>query len=413
MDDHGRSPRLSVGSSGNGRLARRALFVAIGVLALCVAAPAFASARVEWKLNSVPVGESTAVEWNGKLNATDTETLLGHETVECSDKVEGTVGTGGAGEVTKVTTSGCTGIVEGEKCSNVGELALTIVALNLPWRTELVSSGGALHYVLVSGGKGTPGLEVHCKVAGIKTVDTCTGNLGATTSNGESGVTTALITTEKLSCSQAKKAETGSASGSGSIVAKGGTLSVANEEPPVWLEKGSPVTTGRLIEWNKGRLTLIDYTFGIFGTLGVTCEDSGQGTVAPGSVGTITKVTISKCERSGESECKGEYSLEAKNLPWHTELFSGSSGVDYSTANDGSGTPGFTLKCEVKGTRGVEDRCTGVAATHVTGTEGGGLGTKYLEERFRCSLDSGSGYYILNNSSQKLELVDAEALNVS
>ena len=412
MDDHGHSPRLDAGSSSNGRLARRAIVVAIGVLALCVAAPAFASARVEWKLNSVPVGESTAVEWSGKLNVTDTETLLGLQTVECSDKVEGTVGAGGAGEVTKVTASGCTGVVDGAKCSNV-EPTTGITALNLPWHTELVSSGGALHYALVSGGKGTPSLEVQCRVDGIKTVDTCTGKLGATTSNGESGVTTAFITTEKLSCSQSK-AETGFASGSGSILAKVRTLSVANEEPPVWQVEGIAIAKERVVEWKKARLTLLDWTDALFyGTLGVACEDTAEGVLGTGGTGSITKIKLSKCERSIESECKGEYSLEATNLPWHTELFSGRSTVGDLISSGGSGRPGFTLKCEVNGLRGTTDKCEGVPTLSVTNNTERGVFAAFESERFHCSLDNGGSFGTIYESRQTLDLNNGEALAVS
>jgi hypothetical protein len=122
-----------------------------------------------------------------------------------------------------------------------------------------------------------------------------------------------------------------------------------------------------LIIWEKGHLGL--YVTSSFGELGVRCETNGEGTAQAGGAGTITEFKLTKCEDGAGSECRGAYSIEAKHLPWKTELaFAEKEAVHESFAADGAGTPGFTFKCEP--TRFEHDivssECLGVPQGYLT-----------------------------------------------
>ena len=88
----------------------------------------------------------------------------------------------------------------------------------------------------------------------------------------------------------------GTVEGSQTVTASGGTLSAEKEEP-VWLKGGLPLEgAAKSIEWGKGTISL--YVQGGGGKLGVQCEDSGEGTAEAAGAGTITKFTMTKCERA-------------------------------------------------------------------------------------------------------------------
>jgi hypothetical protein len=387
-----------------------------GALALCIAVPAVASARVAWHANYQPVTSAVATEWSGKIKLTSTGVPRGSG-VECTDTVTGTATSGGAGEVTKVTTSGCKGT--GGLCQ-LTEKNSAITALNLPWRTELESVEGVLRNVLVSSGKGTPGLKLECE-AGVKDVEECAGTLGTSMTNTESGVSGAFISTEKLTCDyEGKAVGTGTVTGSQSISNKSQILSAMLEEPvPSWEANKKPVEENRASTWSKGSLTM--YVDTNVGELGVTCEDSGAGQVGKSGTGSITSMTFSKCGQAVSSECRADYALEANNLPWTTGLIIGFGNKDienWITAGS-SGKPTFTLKCEPKG-KGVvvEERCEasggGLAANMTNTTESGVLAEFRRTEAFNCK---GTDYTTyggeIEAGSQTINLTGGETLRVT
>jgi hypothetical protein len=152
-------------------------------------------APIEWHLSGAGLAERASVEGKGKIKLTDEKEKL---TIECNDTVGGTAGLGGAGEITEWTTSSCKDPLEKGLCETSGS---SIVAMNLPWHTELATVEGVTRDIIVSGGKGTPGFEIKCDVLGVPATDKCTGAISLTTTNITAGVTAAFNASEKLNCS--------------------------------------------------------------------------------------------------------------------------------------------------------------------------------------------------------------------
>lgn len=157
MNACGRSPKSHVGSvRGGGSTIRRMMLVVVAAMVLSAIVPALAGAHITWATNYIPVSKSTAMEWTGKLRVSN-PSPEDNSSLECSDTAQGSIGANGAGEITKITTSGCKNI---KGCGSPS----TMTALNLPWHTELVSEGGVLKNVLSNGGKGNPGFKTECTV---------------------------------------------------------------------------------------------------------------------------------------------------------------------------------------------------------------------------------------------------------
>jgi hypothetical protein len=178
-------------------------------------------APLEWHLGGAGLGEPLTASWSGKIKVSDP---AGPETVECEATAGGRVGLAGAGEVTEWTTSGCTGhMAEGSACET--PKVPTIEALNLPWYTELVTIEGVTRDAIVSGGKGTPGYRMTCRLLGIKLEDQCTGAINLATTNVATGVSAVFDTAEKLNCTRGGSGQ-GTVEGTQTIKAGGGKLEV-------------------------------------------------------------------------------------------------------------------------------------------------------------------------------------------
>lgn len=342
----------------SGSLLLRALVAITATLALGAALPALASATGgHWKESSgLPITGSTSVEWTGKLKATDTENLLGSQAVECSDNIQASVDTSGSGEITKVTVSGCTGV---ELCEKRANVKTTIRALNLPWATTLEKQGTFIEKI-VSGGSGNPGFFVECKVAGVPVEDTCTASTLALEIKSLEPAEAAFDKHDKLTCTLSSGKESGYVEGSQSASGVSGV----EEETPVWLKSSQPVTKSEAASWSKGSLTVEDRNIGPYGgTWGVTCESSGEGTVGTEGTDSLTKMTLSKCAQAAESECTGTDSLEAIHLPWKGQLYMrDTETIGNLLAEDGSGVPGFKIKCETGGIK-AEETCEASTGT--------------------------------------------------
>jgi len=387
---------------------RRTMVVLVGALALWVAVPAIASARPAiWRLNGTSLTESIPVEWSGKVKLTDKPTA--QVSVECTEKAEGSLGVKGAGEMTKITLSECTG---GEACAKAGA---TITAVDLPWHVELFGEEASPRLSLVSGGKGAPGLKMACKVLGVTNEDTCSGTLGTSTIPGGSGeVVASFISTDKLNCTIGGS-NSGFLEGSQNIVAtKGGKLSTY-VPPAEWLASGVPIkgegSSGKGIEWREGTMGMA--VGSKYGPLEVRCQDSGVGTVGENGTGTVTEFSFSKCEAVG-GECNGKdsASITALHLPWKTQLAFGSKeSVRLSFAEDGAGAPGFKFSCYVYPNLPVSFECDEKAlpAGPLTNQEHGVL-AEMNGGGPECSKVAGSEFA---GTSEKLELKSAETLSVS
>ena len=95
------------------------------------------------------------------------------------------------------------------------------------------------------------------------------------------------------------------------------------------------------------------------------------------------------------------------------ELFFGRPTVGGLIVGGGSGTPGFTLKCEVNGLRGTTDKCEGVPTLSLTNNTEHGVFAAFEREGFYCSLDNGTIGGSIYESRQTLDLPSSEALSVS
>jgi hypothetical protein len=132
------------------------------------------ASAAEWKINGNKIAAAVATEGSGTLELTDEAGgPFGEKvTVKCTGTTKGTAGPGAADTTTSVTVSSCTavtGVCVNPKAS----------AVNLPWKTELVVSGGVVRDKITSGGSGAPGYEVQCEFFGIKATDVCTSETGA------------------------------------------------------------------------------------------------------------------------------------------------------------------------------------------------------------------------------------------
>lgn len=395
------------------RLARpiaRVLVPAIGALALWGLAPAVASAQDGWRLNGTQLGGPLATSWSGKVKVVDSKTIAGVLSLECEDTVEGSSGIAGFGEVTKLTASKCGAAKVCESgASN------TIEPLNLPWYSTLTTVEGTIRDVISGSGKGAPGLAVHCKVLGVKTVDECSGTLSLNTKNTESGVSATFNAGEKLNCTDGEVAGSGSVEGSQSLTATGGGKLSAESEAerrPVWLEAGKEFTGAKEISWT-GTITLKDQVSG-HGELAVRCQDSGIGTAGGSgpSAGAMSSWTLTSCvNASGSSSCEeeGGDSIKALNLAWDTELGASGGAVHNAITSSGKGTPGFVLKCRSGGIT-LEDECAAVPSTTMTNTTSGVVAA-FENKKFTCSLGKAEAGQL--EGSQTIKLKNEALLHVS
>jgi len=405
------APRRTRVSAG---FARRAAVAAVAAPALAVTVPAVASAvgsGYQWKGQAyLPITKSTGAEWTGKLKIADTDVFgEGYKlAVECSDKVSANLGTNGAGEVTAVSTSGCVGLeaCKGEKNN--------IVAVNLPWHTELAKVEGTPREVIVSGGKGTPGFRMVCKWLGIIAEDTCTGNLSPKISALEN-VALAFNKSDVMNCNLTEHKGTGYTEGSQTIPGIG-----IEEGTPIWVN----VTKEEPVSWSKGTLTLIDRPNGGHGApWSVTCEESGAGTVATVGKGSVSGITLTGCKQWGSSECNGTDSIEALHLPWKTQLYLGVSEAFSDAIMEGTaGVVAFKIKCESYGLK-LEDTCeagsgtSGRLATFMTNGVESGVRAKYYALTsgvgLNCHRGGGPEESELHEGSHVVKLSGGGTLSVS
>jgi len=171
-----------------------------------------------WRQGGKALTGSVATKTTGSVKLTD-EGLA----VECKDTGEGSAGTGGSDELSKLTFSACTYVSHGS-CETA--VAPQIVAGHLSWHSELLWSPGAAqrsHDVSVSGGKGAPVLSIECRVSGVmKVVDECTATSVRMSATNVTGGVEGSFDGEKMTCS-ATKAATGKLEGTQLIAATSGS----------------------------------------------------------------------------------------------------------------------------------------------------------------------------------------------
>jgi hypothetical protein len=399
MDGSGDSAgwRVAAGREPETRRARRVVVVLVGLLALWCAVPALAAAQSEWRLGGATLGESVVTGWTGSVKLTDGAI---ESAVKCEDTAEGSVTTGGAGEITKLTASKCAAVSGSCEASR----SVTAEAVHLPWRSELVTVEGTTRMKLVSSGKGTPGFKYECKVLGVPFKDECTGPISATTTNVAGGVTATLSSSEKLSCDGgvAQGSLEGVQSGT-SLYGKLSAVTAAQAEElssVYWLLSGVRLREPINVQW-KGTVTPRDEA------AAVSCEDTAEGTAGSG-VGTVTKWSMSNCVP--KQKCEGAVSAEAIHLPWRSELVDIEGVIHNVLLGSGKGAAGYKWKCKLLGIS-IEETCTGVlSSTTPPGREGTGVTLTFdASEKFDCGgVQSGTV-----EGSQKVEALSGGYLGVS
>jgi hypothetical protein len=335
---------------------------------------------VEWRQGGAALSVPVTVKSKGTLKLTDEKATGGAISVECEAAGEGSVGTGTFDEQTKSTLSKCAFVKSGS-CETAGEVSL--VAVNLLWDSELANVEGTPRDTISTGGKGTPGYKIECRISGIKkVVDECTGTLATLMANAVGGVN-ATFDGEKLTCTSGG-AGAGALEGTQLIEAmKGSALDVF--PAPEWRQGGAALSEPVAVK-SKGTLKLTDERVSGH-VISVECEAAGEGSAGVGPLDEQTKSTLSKCTlvKEGECEAAGGVSMTAVNLPWRSELadVGGTPGDVISTS--GKGTLGYKIECRVSGIKKVVDECTGTLLSTLMTNVTGGVDATFDGPLLKCT----------------------------
>jgi hypothetical protein len=127
-----------------------------------------ASAAHEFLINGAPITTALKVHSSGLLLLEDTKPPIGTPTqVHCHGFNAGTVGPGGVDLIESITLEllGTKDLIlclfdKNGNC-NSGTMPVAL-ALNLPWKTELVLHEGKVRDLILADGHGEPGWNVHC-----------------------------------------------------------------------------------------------------------------------------------------------------------------------------------------------------------------------------------------------------------
>jgi hypothetical protein len=142
-----------------------------------------------------------------------------------------------------------------------------------------------------------------------------------------------------------------------------GSASAAHQ----WLIGHAAITSPVTI--HSHGLLLLEDTKATGGAVKVHCAGHDVGTVGPGALDLVTKVTLEllgtkkqiACNIDTAGQCKQPVTAEAVNLPWHTELtlitLGGIPTVRDMLMSSGAGNPGWAVTCNtILGN--VTDTCT-------------------------------------------------------
>lgn len=282
----------------------------------------------EWQQSGVSLSEASATKWKGTVTIVDN----GEEnaSVECETSGEGSAGPGAVDKETTWSFAGCH-LVHAGKCTKFE----SVKAVGLPWHTELVYSGKAIHDVIHTEGTGQTGFQINCTFNGLKLGDNCTAKtLETSTANVSVGVSAALIG-QGVKCLGGGE---GSLSGTQTIEASKGAALEANRGAFTKLGSSLGATS-------TGALTIEDRGFKI----GLNCGAYLKGTLEPGGKGTISAWEATACKPVGM--CESVNTVVAVNLPWHTELVASGGTIRDRIVSGGSGTPQWKFECTGLGAR--------------------------------------------------------------
>ncbi|HEU0251361.1 MAG TPA: hypothetical protein VFR48_11625 [Solirubrobacteraceae bacterium] len=169
---------------------RHLLVGALAMLALNAATTAAASAADEWLINGEELTVKHEIFAEGTLTfCNDKGGPLGEQVcLRCAMLDKGNVGPTKFGEVTEVANS--LGERDIKNCENTLKCPAPnlIEGKNLPWKTEVVLSGGEFKEKIGPGTGGEPGFEISCTIGGLAVASSCVGKNTLTLSNVAGGV---------------------------------------------------------------------------------------------------------------------------------------------------------------------------------------------------------------------------------
>ena len=133
------------------------------------------------------------------------------------------------------------------------------------------------------------------------------------------------------------------------------TAATSNKGKWQWNE---PKTTEAVVI--KGSLKLVDKET-IAGKSAVECYGESTGIIGPGKIGQTTTVKVEKKNCHKIELCEEVEAVEARNLPWSTELYESEAGkLLEKLVNGTGGEPGWKITCKVI-IKGQVDECVQVA----------------------------------------------------
>jgi hypothetical protein len=159
----------------------------------------------------------------------------------------------------------------------------------------------------------------------------------------------------------------------GAVLAAGFLASTAYAATPEWLFNGAAISSALTAD-KEGELTVEDMgnpsTQLLCSVLYVTSDGpGGQGTVTQMQDLTGTTTIIPCVQHKGS--CSSEPLVEAKNLPWKTELvLIGTAFVELVLGSVETSPPGYLAECTVLGVK-IDDLCTGVTGAELKNITGG------------------------------------------
>lgn len=140
---------------------------------------------------------------------------------------------------------------------------------------------------------------------------------------------------------------------------------------PEWLLGGKSITKPVAVKSKSvGKLLLADLGAGT----SIVCEGTDEGTVGPGAMDLVSKITATNCsfEEAGSCESGKPVTAKAVNTPWLTELFDNGTEVRDDITSEISGKlPGWVVECTVAGIFKIQDECTGLSTTGMDNVTGG------------------------------------------
>ena len=285
----------------------------------------------------------------------------GHFTVECTEGTgEGTIGASGGGEKKKLSWTGCKVVSSTNTICTVGSEIKEVGAYDLPWRTTLVSSEGAVREQLAGYENGKPALHYNCaglgdEVTGFTSfaIKTVAGGVDETFDSHSGTLKSAISYTTTVEGTQLIKSPSG------------GTLSVGLSIGE-WLV-GGKAPEGAAAVGSKGalKIELQPESIDGGGYVKIECSETGEGAVGPGGEGEATGVKLTGCKavESTNSQCSAGAStpVTALDLPWRTVLVTTEATTRELVIEDGKGLPGYKVECGLLGTvQGTENTSMGV-----------------------------------------------------